>query len=91
MFKSYNHHLEPDMYHIVDTDFEGKIHSQSLWHAIIDVYSCKELNVYANMAIALVYFCDSRGSNIQHMLTTFQFEAYRGIDTDELNRYLMLV
>lgn len=83
-----------DYYTIVDTDFiEEKIEAQSLWHAIIEVYSKKGLNAYANLAIAIKKYGDRYSNSALNLVLYYirNSALYKDIDKEQLDKYLLLM
>ena len=98
MFSKHIHYWDDlnrkDYFTIIDTDFvEERIQSNSVWIAIIKIYSKLNLNVYGNLAIALKQFCNrSEDYGIDDMLEWFGKEKnHSHINIEELKRYLLLM
>lgn len=95
MYRYYSH-IYGTGFVVVDDDFTETLATASIWHAVVEVYSKRELNVEANFALAFRRFIevDAPNSDAAYMLSYFEKgERFGdvGIDVDKLNRYLMLM
>jgi len=91
MFQSFDHD-SVKLFTIVDTDFIEHVDSRrvsSIWEAMIEVYSKRELDVWNNFARCFIYFCNETHGDIPHMLKYINEDL--GINTDNLDKYLMLM
>jgi hypothetical protein len=92
MFQSFDHDPGKKIFTIVDTDFVEYIDStrvSSIWEAMIQVYSKRELNVWSNFARCFIDFCDEIKADVPYILKYINNGL--GINTDKLEKYLMLV
>lgn len=92
MFKSFSHDTYTDEFIIIDDDFTEYIDStrvSSIWEAIIEVYSKRELNVWSNFARCLIGYSEETLGDIPYMLYYINKEL--GINTNNLEKYLMLM
>jgi hypothetical protein len=90
MFKSFSHDPYDKLFTIIDDDFVEHVDSRrvsSIWEAMIEVYSKRELDVWSNFARCFINYC--KEGNIPHMLKYINEDL--GINTDKLERYLILV
>ena len=92
MFQSFDHDPDTEIFTIVDTDFVEYVDSKrvsSIWEAIVEVYSKRELDVWGNFARCFIDFCDETNGDIPHMLEYINNNL--GINTDNLEKYLILM
>lgn len=89
MFIKFTFNQKNDTFTIIDDDFVVEIQFYSIWEAIIDVYSKRNLDVWHNFAIAFFAYCKDVRGDVPHMLNYINNNL--GINTDKLEKYLVLL
>ena len=93
MFQRLDHDPYKKLFTLIDTDFiETAPDDKSGWEVLIEIYSKRNLNVWANFTLSFIKFCDEchcNSNDIQYMLKYLNENL--GIKTDNLEKHLVLL
>lgn len=72
---------------IIDSDFEESILATSYWEAIVNVYEKRQLNVAANLALAILWQQNNSINDTKKLATELTNHKY----DEQIEKYLILI